>query len=366
MCGPAWPLALLLGSALLAASRTFGVVIVPSALTVEVGQSLNLSCSFSTSPGDTIHQVRWLNRHKLPLLIYKPPARISLLDQNVRLQASPRGTSNISIITVRPIDEGCFYCVFDVYPRGQQEGRACISVIGKVEHGGNTTAVAGKPSALSCSYTMPKKVQQVLWRRTTGQGEWATLASYTRYGRLSVSEAFLKRVTLSKDVGDSRLTIEEVKPEDEACYSCEFHTYPDGTRSAVTCLSVFVLPKPEVNYVTLPTGVIEANCSAVSRPSAQIVWSFGGDNRTLGPPALSYINHSDGTTTVTSSVVLKAGALGDVMCVVDHGGLDKPLSVPLTSVSPAMVVLLVVAAVVAVLLLCLCGCLCKCFVCNDD
>lgn len=368
MCGPAWPLSLLLGSILLAVSRTFGVVITPSAPTVEVGQSLNLSCSFTASAGDTIHQVRWLNKHKHTLLAYEPhsSARISHQDPNVRLQASHRGASHITIIAVRPDDEGCFHCIFDVYPRGQQDGQTCITVTGKVEHGGNTTAVAGKPTTLSCSYTLPEKVQQVLWRKTTEQGARATMASYSKQGHQSIADMFLKRVTLSKNVGDSQLTIQEVKVEDEACYSCEFHTYPDGTRSAITCLSVFVLPKLEVNYVTLPTGVTEANCSAVSRPSAQIMWTLGGDNRTLGPPVLSSFSHSDGTTAVTSTVLLKAGTLSDVMCVVDHRGLDKPLSVPLTNVSPAMVVLLVVASVVAVLLLCLCGWLCKCFVCNDD
>lgn len=369
MCGPARPLRLLLGSVLLAVSRAIGVVVLSSAPTVEVGQPLNLTCTVTALPGDTIHQIRWLHEHKQTLLAYEPrsPPRISHQDPNVQLQPSDKLSSSfITVVAVRPEDEGCFQCIFDIYPRGQQEGQTCVTVTGKVEHRGNTTAVAGRPTTLSCSYTLPQKVQQVLWRRTMEQGDRATVASYTRSGLQSIGDMFLNRVTLSKNVGDSQLTIHEVKMEDEACYSCEFHTYPDGTRSARACLSVFVLPKPEVNYVTLPTGVIEANCSALSKPSAQIMWAIDGDNRTLGPPVFSFYNHSDGTTTVTSTVLLKEGALNDVMCMVDHRGLDKPLSVPLTNVSPAMVVLLVVAGVVAVLLLCLCGCLCKCFVCNDD
>uniref|UniRef100_A0A8C6UP03 Zgc:172122 n=1 Tax=Neogobius melanostomus TaxID=47308 RepID=A0A8C6UP03_9GOBI len=369
MCGPAWPLCLLLlGFVLSAVSRTSGVVITPLAPTVEVGQPLNFSCALTTSAGDTIHQVRWLNPHKQTVLAYVPrlPAHISVQDPNVQLQSSHRGISDITIKTVRPEDEGCFHCIFDIYPKGQQEGKACITVTGKVDHKGNKTAIAGKPTTLSCLYTLPEKVHQVLWRKTTERGERTTVGSYSKYGHQSIGDTFLNRVTLNKDMGDSQLTIQEVKMEDEACYTCEFHTYPDGTRSAVVCLSVYVLPKPDVSYVTLPTGVIEANCSAQSKPSAQITWDVGGDNRTLGPPVFSSHNQSDGTTTVTSTVLLRAGALSDVQCIVHHSALDKPLSVPLTNVSPATVVLLVVSSVVAVLLLCLCGCLCKCFVCTDD
>lgn len=368
MCGPAWPLCLLLGFVQLAVSRTLGAVIPSTPVTVEAGQPVNLSCALITSVGDTIHQVRWLNKHKQTVLAYEPrsPAHISLQDPNIHLQFSHRGASHIAVNSVRLEDEGCFHCIFDVYPRGQQEGKTCITVTGKVDHKGNMTATAGKPTTLSCSYTLPEKVLQVLWRKTTVQGEKKTMASYFKYGHQSTDDMFLNRVTLNKNVGDSQLTIQEVEMADEACYTCEFHTYPDGTRSAMTCLSVFVLPKPEVSYVTLPKGVIEANCSAQSKPLAQIEWDMGGDNRTLGPPVFTSYNLSDGTTVATSSVLLKAGALSDVKCVVHHRGLDKPLSVPLTNVSPAMVVLMVVSAVVAVLLLCLCGCLCKCFLCNDD
>lgn len=368
MCGPAWPLCLLLGSVLLTVSRTLGVVIAPATVTAEVGQPLNLSCALTASAGDTIHQVRWLNAHGQTVLAYEPrsPAHISHQDPNVQLQPSHTGASHITIKTVRPGDQGCFHCVFDVYPRGQQEGETCITVTGKVDHKGNQTAVAGKPTTLSCSYTLPARVHQVLWRKTTERGERTTVASYSKYGHQSLDDTLLNRVTLNKDVGDSRLTIQEVKMADEACYTCEFHTYPDGTRSAAVCLSVFVLPKPEVGYVTLPSGAIEANCSAQSKPPAQIAWDIGTDNRTLGIPVFSSSNQSDGTTIVSSTVVLKAGALSDVKCVVLHRGLDKPLSVPLTNESATTVVLLVVSGVVAVLLLCLCGCLCKCFVCNDD
>ncbi|KAK7893305.1 hypothetical protein WMY93_022457 [Mugilogobius chulae] len=366
MCAPARLLRQLFCLVVLAVSRTAGVVTASKNLTVTVGESLNLSCSISTSTGHSIHQVHWLNRHKQTLLAYKPssPVQISHQDQSVLLTSSQHGASHITIKTVKPEDDGCFFCIFDVYPTGPQEGKTCVTVKGKVNHKPNTTAIAGKPTTLTCSYTLPAKVAQVLWAKTDKHGRKSTVASFSKSGS-KVEEMFSNRLTLNKNMSQSELSIKEVKMEDEACYSCEFHTYPDGPKSAMTCLQVYVLPKPVVNYVTLSPDTIEANCSAQSKPSAQIMWDFGGD-RTLGSPVFFSFNQSDGTTTVTSTVLFKSAALSDVKCILHHPGLDKPLLVSLTNAGPAMIVLLTVCGVAVVLLLCLCGCLCKCFVCNDD
>lgn len=368
MCGFAVHLCLLLCIVVLAVSTTLGKVITTANLTTEVGRALTLSCNFTISADETIHQVRWLNKHGKTLLAHdhKSPIHISQQELNVHLASSNNGASSITIKTVTPEDEGCYSCIFDVFPGGQQEGKTCIIVTGNVQHEGNKTAIAGKLTTLSCLYTFPGKVLQVLWRKTAEQGDTTMVASYSKHGHKSIAEMFLGRVNLSRNLGETQLTIQPVKIEDEACYTCEFHTYPDGTRSATACLYVYVLPKPEVRYVTLPSGAIEANCSTQSRPSANITWSVVGENITLGPPVTSSHEQGDGTTVVTSTLLIKSGALTDVKCIVHHRGLDKLLSVPLSNVGPAMAVVLSVCGVAAVLLLCLCGCLCKCFVCNND
>lgn len=104
---------------------------------------------------------------------------------------------------------------------------------------GNKTAVGGQPATLSCRYSLPEKVHQVLWRKTAEQGDTTTVASYAERGHRSVAEQFAGRVSLSLGLGDTQLTIRPVRTEDEACYTCEFHTYPDGTKSATACLSVY-------------------------------------------------------------------------------------------------------------------------------
>ncbi|XP_035006191.1 nectin-2 [Hippoglossus stenolepis] len=369
MRGPALPLCLLLCLVGAAVLGTHGDVTAPSSLTAEAGRPLLLGCNITTATGNTVLQVRWLNGHGKILLAYQPlvPVRISHQDSSVQLTGHPDGASYITITRVRPDDEGCYRCIFDTYPKVSQEGRTCVTVTGKVRLVGNQTATSGTAVILSCRYSLPERVHQVLWRKTAEQGDTTAVAAYSK-NHHSVEEQFKGRVSLSRTLDDTRLTIQPVRTEDEACYTCEFNTFPDGSRSATACLSVYVLPKPEVTKVTSSSGVTEANCTAQSRPPADIKWDIGGDNRTIGPPVLSIFDQGDGTTIVTSTLLFQSGLLSErsVECIVQHPGLEKPLMVPLTTkVSPVVVILLSVCGVAAVLL-CLCVCLCKCLICTDD
>lgn len=83
--------------------------------------------------------------------------------------------------------------------------------------------------------------------------------------------------------------------------------------------------------MTVSSGVMEANCTAQSRPAAEITWDMGGDNRTLGPPILSSYDQGDGTTVVTSTLLLPSVLLSElsIKCVVHHQGVPRPLTVTL-------------------------------------
>ncbi|XP_046886619.1 uncharacterized protein LOC124474493 isoform X2 [Hypomesus transpacificus] len=346
MCSSALPGALQLWILVMVTSLTRGEVIAPSSLNAIAGLPFSLGCNVTMETGHTVKQ----------------RDDVTLTDSR----------NNVSIITIKragPKDEGCYQCIFDIYPSGGQEGKTCLNIIGEVGLEGNKTAVSGKQATLSCWYGLQERVRQVLWRKTAEQGDTTSVASYAKRGQPTVERPFLGRVTLSPTLGDSQLTIRPVKTEDEGCYSCEFHTYPEGTRRATACLSVYVLPKPEVTYVTSSPGVIEANCTARSRPPAELVWNVEGDNRTLGPPVSSSYEQGDGTTWVTSTLLLQSGLLNDlsVKCLVHHRGLETPMSVSLnTNVGPALAIVISVSCVAALLLLCLCVCLCKCFLCRDD
>ena len=96
-----------------------------------------------------------------------------------------------------------------------------------------------------------------------------------------------------------------------------------------------VLPKPQVSYKTTSPGVIEANCTSVSRPPAEIVWNVERDNRTMGPPVTTLLPQGDGTTLVISTLTVKSGLLKDVSvkCLVHHKGLESPIAVSMNTKS---------------------------------
>lgn len=109
----------------------------------------------------------------------------------------------------------------------------------KAESVGNKTAVHGRHVTLSCTYALAKKVRQILWRKTEEQGDTATVASYKKNGKPIVELPFRERVKLSQTLGHSELTIDPVQMADEGCYTCDFHTYPEGLRNVTACLAVY-------------------------------------------------------------------------------------------------------------------------------
>ncbi|XP_043965392.1 OX-2 membrane glycoprotein-like [Gambusia affinis] len=371
MCEPVLPLCLLLW--VLRATQAAEVT-APPRLDAVAGDPAHLRCNITTEADERVHQVRWHNPHSNMILAYLPtsPVRIVHQDANLKVTVARKDSSYITIKSVRPDDEGCFHCFFDVYPSGKQQGTTCITITGgRVRLEGNRTAVRGLPITLSCSYTLAKRVAQTLWRKTTEQGDTTTVASYAKVGSY-MGDQFKGRVSLSPTLGETRLTIEEVQTEDEACYTCEFHTYPDGTRKAVACLHVYVLPKPEVSHSTSPSGVTEANCTAQSRPPSTILWDISIGAVTLGPPVSSAYSQGDGTTIVTSTLRFLS-ALRTVKCVVQHQGLEKALTLDLKAdddkvlypveMSSLNIVLISVCVVATVFILGLCVFFCKRFVC---
>lgn len=96
-----------------------------------------------------------------------------------------------------------------------------------------------------------------------------------------------------------------------------------------------VLPKPQVSYKTTSPGVIEANCTSVSRPPAEIVWNVERDNRTVGAPVVTHLPQDEGTTLVISTLTVKSGLLKDVSvkCLVHHKGLESPIAVSMNTKS---------------------------------
>ncbi|XP_072300734.1 OX-2 membrane glycoprotein isoform X2 [Eucyclogobius newberryi] len=350
---------------LIAAGRLQGKVTAPQYMLAPVNKPFTLTCSVSREKGETLRQVRWIDVENQTLLTYQPGNKDSVSGkQHVELGPAPKDTSNIILTRVSFRDEGCYTCIFDMHPSGSQQGTTCITVTSQVMADRNKTAVSGKKTLLSCSFGLPEKVEQVEWKRTSQDGQYSPVASYAKQSDPMIEPAYEGRAWLSSSLSDSQLTIQPVAIQDEGCYTCLFHTHRDGPKTSSVCLSTYVLPKPHVTYKTTSPGVIEANCTSVSRPPAEIVWNVERDNRTMGPPKTTQIPQDDGSTLVISTLAVQSGLLKDVSvkCLVHHKGLESPIAVSMnTKIGTALTILISVTTVAALLVLSLCFCLWKCF-----
>lgn len=350
---------------LLMAQKLQGRVTASQQLEAPVQKPFTLTCSVSRDRGETLRQVRWLDVQNQTLLSYQPGQRDSVSgQQHVELAPSPKDTSAITIQRVGFRDEGCYTCIFDMHPSGSKQGQTCLKVTAQVTADSNKTAFSGKKASLSCSYALPEKVQQVLWRRTSVHGESTDVASFAKRSDPMIEPPYQGRAWLSASLSDSRLTIQPVAVQDEGCYTCLYSTHLDEHMSSTVCLATYVLPKPQVSYKTTSPGVIEANCTSVSRPPAEIVWNVERDNRTVGPPVTTLLPQGDGTTLVISTLTVRSGLLKDVSvkCLVHHKGLESPIAVSMnTKIGTALTILISVTTVAALLVMSLCFCLWKCF-----
>lgn len=103
----------------------------------------------------------------------------------------------------------------------------------------NKTAVSGKKASLSCSYGLPEKVKQIIWFHNPAGGPSAEVASYAKRSDPMIEPVYQGRVWLTASLSDSQLTIQPVAVQDEGCYTCQYETHSDETKSAVVCLSTY-------------------------------------------------------------------------------------------------------------------------------
>uniref|UniRef100_A0A8C6NNA9 Zgc:113337 n=2 Tax=Nothobranchius furzeri TaxID=105023 RepID=A0A8C6NNA9_NOTFU len=343
----------------------------PALLKAPVGKPFTLTCSISRDRGESVRQVRWLDVQNQTLLSYQPMNKDSVSgQQHVELApSSSKDSSSIIIHRVGFRDEGCYTCIFDLQPSGSKQGQTCLTVDAQVTSDRNKTAVSGKRASLSCSYGLPEKVKQVMWLHSPTGGQPSEVASYAQRSDPMIEPAYQGRVWLTPSLSDSQLTIQPVAIQDEGCYTCTYETHSDEKKSSVVCLSTYVLPKPQVSYRTTSPGVIEANCTSMSRPPVEIVWNVETDNRTIGAPLTSQLPQEDGTTLVVSTLTVQSGLLKDVSvkCLVHHKGLESPIAVSMnTKIGTALTILISVTTVAALLVLSLCFCLWKCFLHKED
>lgn len=103
----------------------------------------------------------------------------------------------------------------------------------------NKTAVSGKKASLSCSYGLPEKVEQIVWKHTSAQGDSTEVASFAKRSDPMIEPPYQGRVWLSASLSISQLTIQPVAIQDEGCYTCLYSTHPEGQKSSTVCLATY-------------------------------------------------------------------------------------------------------------------------------
>ncbi|CAO2626621.1 Nectin2 [Lemmus lemmus] len=136
------------------------------------------------------------------------------------------------------------------------------------------------------------------------------------------------------DLRDATLAFRGLRVEDEGNYTCEFATFPNGTRRGVTWLRVIAQPEnhAEAQEVTIGSESLPvARCiSTGGRPPARITWisSLGGEARDIQEPG-----PLTGTITVTSRYSLVPVGQADgvkVTCRIEHESFEEPIQLPVT------------------------------------
>ncbi len=113
-----------------------GKVLAPSHLQAMTGLPFMLACNITLETGEDLKQVLWFDMSNKTILHYQPDKYVHVTQvDGVELSHHTAGhhahSSVITIKRVAPATEGCYQCIFDVYPTGQQRGRTCLSLTGE-------------------------------------------------------------------------------------------------------------------------------------------------------------------------------------------------------------------------------------------
>lgn len=138
-----------------------------------------------------------------------------------------------------------------------------------------------------CSYALPEKVQQVLWRRTSEHGESTDVASFAKRSDPMIEPPYQGRAWLSASLSDSRLTIQPVAVQDEGCYTCLYSTHLDEHMSSTVCLTTYGTAS---NTCVI---VVRKNCISVIIVCLNAIWEGSKDQQNLSRKFHLAVSHME-------------------------------------------------------------------------
>ncbi|NXO01741.1 OX2G protein, partial [Rhinopomastus cyanomelas] len=207
----------------------------------------------------------------------------------------------------------------------------------------------GNRVTLSCALTEFEDVLQVTWQKESGKSH-NNIATYSKINGLKIQEPYQDRMNFTSLVlNETSITFWNPRMDDSGCYTCLFNTFPSGSVSGRTCMSVFGL-KASVHYNISEDHLI-AICNAVGLPEPTITW-----NLFQSPPKQEMVKHTNGIVSITSKLEIYNAhsiRIQDLTCRVSNTNeeMELPVEMKREERSSLLWLLIIVGVLIAVVVL---------------
>ncbi|XP_074012556.1 OX-2 membrane glycoprotein-like [Numenius arquata] len=206
----------------------------------------------------------------------------------------------------------------------------------------------GDTVTLSCTLTEPMDVLQVTWQKDSEKPH-NNIATYSITKGLKIHEPYQDRMNFTSLVlNETNITFWDARMDDSGCYTCLFNTFPFGSFSGHTCLSVFGL-NASVHY-NISEGHLIAICNAVGLPEPTITWN----NLFNSTPTHETIRHTNGLVSITSKLeIYNTQSIGaqDLTCRVSNTNEKMELPVKMKGEEGSSLLWLMITAVILVVII---------------
>ncbi|XP_009991633.1 PREDICTED: OX-2 membrane glycoprotein-like [Chaetura pelagica] len=200
-------------------------------------------------------------------------------------------------------------------------GLGKANVVPRAEH---RSVKVGANVTLSCVLTEPKDVVQVTWQKDTETSQ-NNIATYSNSGVLRIHEPYQDRMNFTSLVlNETNITFWDTRMDDSGCYTCLFNTFPLGSFSGRTCLSVFGL-NASVHY-NISKGHMIAICNAVGIPEPTVTWN----NLFNSTPTQERFRYKNGVVSIISRLEIfstQSISAQDLSCRVSNSNEKMELPV---------------------------------------
>ncbi|NXS57616.1 OX2G protein, partial [Brachypteracias leptosomus] len=160
----------------------------------------------------------------------------------------------------------------------------------------HTRVKVGNSATLGCALTEPRDVLQVTWQKDSGKLH-ENIATYSVKTGLNIHKPYQDRMNFTRlELNETGIIFWDTRMDDSGCYICLFNTFPFGSLSGRTCLSVFGL-NASVHY-NISEGHLIAICNAVGLPEPTITWN----NLFSSTPTQEMVRQTNGIVSITSKL----------------------------------------------------------------